>query len=500
MVGAAALSGALLAAAFPKMDAWYLAWVALVPLILVARAGGTRAAAGHGYLAGLLFFGVLIEWIRLFDTTGWVLAVVILAGYVAAFAALVRLLSSSPAGWRAVLLPAAAWTALEWVRGLGPAGFTWGGLAYSLHDRLPLMQLASVAGPYGLTFLLVAANAAVAALAAPLVAPKSAGPRQWMGAAGRLALGVGGGGGGGVVGRHRLAQPVSGGEPIRVALLQGNVGGEGDRGTWDIAKVREAADVYLHLTEQAAAAHPDIVIWPESAVPGMLLLDHRMRGIREDIAAAARRFHLNLVVGSAHENPDGGRLNSAFLFARNGAVAGRYDKVHLVPYGEFTPWRRQLGVVYRHFPVIDLDFSSGAGFAPLKADAGALGVAICFESAFPGITRALRLAGSQVLAVTTNDAWFYRRAATWQHYDMSPFRAVESGAPLLRATTTGFSAVLDPYGREVARTGLFTRGVLLAEVRPAEGLTPYVRYGDVIAWLSALWVAGLCVAYRLRRR
>jgi apolipoprotein N-acyltransferase len=490
VVGALA-SGVMLAALFPKIALSPLAWVALVPLILVARAAPRpRAAAVYGLLTGVLFFAVLVEWIRLFDPTGtaWVVATLLEAAFVALFAALVRALSPSPRGWRGVLVPAAAWTATEWLRALGPLGFTWGGLAYSQHANLALAQVVSLVGTGGLTFLIALVNAALAAVLAEGARDRRQGVLR-LGVAVALVLAGWG------WGRWRLAQPLPEGERLRVALIQGNLGDEGDRHT----PVRpDHAPVYLRLTEAAAQRGAQLVIWPESAIPGALLVNPALADTRAAIAQAARRHRLNVVVGSAHVE-EGRSLNATFLFNREGHVAGRYDKVHLVPYGEYTPFRRQLDFLYRHFPVIDHEFSSGRGFFPLPADTGPLGMAICFESAFPSITRALRREGADLLAVVTNDAWFGRRSATWQHYHMARFRAIESGTYLVRAATTGFTAVLDPCGRVVQEAPLFHRTLLVADVARLPRPTLYTRLGDVVAWACALAILGLLVAWRRQR-
>lgn len=496
VLGAAA-SGFMLAALFPKFNLWWLSWVALVPLLLVARASRPRAAFGYGWLAGGIFFAILVEWIRLFDQTGWALAAIISGAYLAAFAWLVRILAPQGSGWRGILAPPALWTALEWVRGLGSGGFTWGDLAYALHGQLPLVQLVSLTGPAGLTFLVVLVNAALAAF---LVAPAGKSNDAWdrhravmplLLACGTCLLVW-------TWGSYRITRPLPAGKSVRVAIIQGNVSGEGRDDPWGQDKIHRCVDTYLQLTRKAARTRPDVIFWPETAVPECLLYNQDVCGA---ISATAARLRVNLVVGSSHQDEWGHFYNSAFLFLRDGSIAGRYDKVHLVPYGEFTPWRKPLAFLYRYFPVRNMDYQRGRGFFPLHTDKAPLGVSICFESAFPGISRALRNSGAQVLAVLTNDAWFGYHSATWQHYDMSIFRAVENGSYLVRTATTGFSAILDPYGRTMARTSMFSRNMLVGAVGVAETKTLYQRVGDVWAWgcvLATFWL--LFSEYRRRKR
>jgi len=490
----AVATGAMLAALFPNVGASGLAWVALVPLILAARASTPRGAACQGFAAGVLFFLILIEWIRLFDTTAWIAASLVLAAYVALFALLVRLLAPAPTGWRALLVPASAWTALEWARGLGTFGFTWGGLAYSQHGNLPLLQLASVTGPYGITFLIAAVNAGLASMIGvawsgkPLAGREGVSPRSGdlRGTLARLGVVVAAVGLCAAWGYYRLHRDAGAAPKVRVAVLQGALGWEGDRLPRVTDAMRESSEVYLRLTEEAARQGAQIVIWPESSVPGQVELDPGLRPLREALVATSTRLRVSLLVGSSHRDEAGRLLNSTFLYTPDSGLAGRYDKVHLVPYGEFTPWRQPLDFLYRHFPVIDHEFHPGKGHFPLRAGEAPVGVAICFESAFPGIARALRRAGARLLVVMTNDAWFGERSATWQHYHMAAFRAVESGAAVARASTSGITALIDPYGRAITETRLFERTLRVGDLPLAQRPTPYQLAGDVIAWLSAL--------------
>ncbi|MDH7568690.1 MAG: hypothetical protein QHJ73_03790 [Armatimonadota bacterium] len=232
---AAAASGVLLAAAFPKLDRWWLVWVALVPLLVVTRGRRPRAAAGLGLLTGVLFFGILLQWVCLFDCTGWVLLTLWQASYVAAFAVLwVMLAPAGPVGWRGILAPAAAWTALEWVRSLSRGGFTWGGLAYALHGQLPLVQLASLLGPLGMSFFVVATNAAVAGVvAARADLPERTRALRRLEVVAVLLLAAWG------WGCWRMTRPIAVGPATRVALLQASLVGEGRDEPWPPEKIEE---------------------------------------------------------------------------------------------------------------------------------------------------------------------------------------------------------------------------------------------------------------------
>ncbi|MBI3944419.1 MAG: apolipoprotein N-acyltransferase [Armatimonadetes bacterium] len=490
--GLAALSGLVLAAAFPRLDASPLVFMSLVPLLAAAHGASPRAAAVLGMVAGVLFFGILLEWIRIFDSTGWVLLVALHAAYIAAFAWLLARLRPRAGGWPSLLLAASAWTALEWLRSVGPCALTWGGLAYALHRFPPLVQLASVTGPFGLSFLVALANAAIAEVVLDRAGRKGAAA---LASVRRLTLVAALLGGAWAWGAWRLGQPFPEGRTARVALVQASLGEEGVRRVLTPEALDEALRTYLDLTETAAAGRPDIVIWPESSVP-VALREKGASAIRDALQQMAARLRADLVMGAGYRDTAGNPRNSAYLFTPDGQLAGRYDKVHLVPFGEYTPFRRQLGFLYRHFPIITRDFAPGQGFYPLPAETAPLGVAICFESSFPGIARTLRREGARLLVVITNDAWFGVRSATWQHYRMAAFRAVENGCYLARAAATGFSAILDPCGREIARTDLMARAVIQGDVRLSPAATPYLALGDWVVLGSILFLGASVLARR----
>jgi predicted amidohydrolase len=223
--------------------------------------------------------------------------------------------------------------------------------------------------------------------------------------------------------------------------------------------------VLQRLTAEAARVGAMLVVWPETASPVDLL---GKGGALGTIASWARRYHVSVIATSL----EGGRTNSAFAVAPSGSLMGRYDKVRLVPF-------------------VETGEESSLAPAPLAAPPARIGVAICFESIFPGLARRSVRQGADLLAVLTNDAWFDGQSAPAQHAALVPFRAIEERRYLVRAANQGISAIFDPHGRPLGRLSLGARGVVVARVAPVHGLTPYARVGDLFGWTATLAAASL---------
>ncbi len=178
-------------------------------------------------------------------------------------------------------------------------------------------------------------------------------------------------------------------------------------------------------------------------------------------------------------------MNSAYLLRPDGAVAGRYDKVHLVPYGEYVPLRRLFPFIGKLVAGVG-DFRPGKGFDPLVSDGRRLGVLICYEAIFPEAARDYKRNRADLLVNITNDAWFGRTSAPYQHLSMTVFRAIENRLYLVRAANTGISAVIDPTGKILSRTGVFERTVLKGEVKFIDEKTFYAAYGDLFVYLCGI--------------
>lgn len=465
----AACSGVALFLAFPRASIFPLAWVALVPLLIALRRARTGEAFLLGLVTGIVFFASLLYWITLFGYLPWVLLALMQGLFVAIFAVFARRMYRR--GWLALIAVPAAWTAIEWLRSLGMFGFTWGGLAYSQARWTDIIQIASITGPWGVTFLIVIVNTAIAGLVT------GSRRRSLYGVAvvGLVVLGVW------AWGAVSVRQNQNAGR-MRVAVVQGNV-----EMTWrDDDTLSRIAQTYWPMTEGLGRS-ADFIVWPESALPGDLLSSP---ALRQQMARLAKRAGAYMLVGGPHVAPDGKAVdgyreyNGAYLVSPEGQVVDHYFKVHLVPFGEFVPGRDWLPLVH-NYRIREVDYSPGSGFKTLKSRRGELGVMICFESIFPQISRKLAQDGAEILFVITNDSWFGRTAAAAQHHDFSILRAVESRRFVVRNATTGVSSLIAPSGEVLASAGLGKKAVVRGTIGRSQVMTVYTKYGD--------WFAVLCL-------
>jgi apolipoprotein N-acyltransferase len=262
---------------------------------------------------------------------------------------------------------------------------------------------------------------------------------------------------------------------------------------WDPAFQEETVSRYERLTRSGWREPGTLIVWPESALPFYLQAEPLYAA---RVRALAAELKSPMVVGSPAFERDGETmrfLNSAFLISSKGEVLGRSDKLHLVPFGEYVPLAKLLPFVNKMVAGIG-DFSPGKAAVPLETERGKLGVLVCFEGIFPEIARAYVKEGATLLVNITNDAWFGRSSAPYQHLSMVVFRAVENRVPVVRAANTGISSVIDSKGHIQAMSPLFEETSVSAQVRPGEGKTFYNRYGDLFAAVTlcgaaivALW-------------
>ncbi|AJE03732.1 apolipoprotein N-acyltransferase [Geobacter pickeringii] len=495
----ALLSGILLALSFPSPGFSALAWIAFVPLLLACGRKDPRKAFRLGLVTGLSAYAGILYWINIVVTTygklPWSVSICLfslLVAYLALYPAIVTLLvrRGEERGISLLISFPVLWVGLEYVRAFILTGFPWASLGYSQYKILPLIQVADVTGVYGLSFLIAFANAVFYRLIRGFVGKERA-PYPLKSVAllfGLMAATVG-------YGFNRLHLPETG-TPFTVALIQGNI----DQNIkWDPAFQEATVSIYERLSRKACATGPvDLVVWPESAAP-FYFQDEERYAAR--IKTLAKELSSCAVVGSPAYVKDGGEvkyLNSAFLLSPWGEVVGRSDKIHLVPFGEYVPMAKLLPFVNKLVAGIG-DFSPGARIASLKTGKGEIGILVCFEGIFPELSRAYVRAGSRLLVNITNDAWFGRSSAPYQHLSMTVFRAVENRVPLVRAANTGITSIIDGKGHVRGMTPLFTEAVLNGEVRLGGEESVYTRYGDIFAW-GCLVAGAVLMVLSFRRK
>lgn len=494
----AALSGVLLALSFPKPDLSFLAWVAFVPLLLSMSKKSPAMAFRLGFTCGMVAYGGLLYWLNIvmvtFGKLHWsvsvclyLLLVAYLALYVGGIAFLLR--RGEAVGISPLLAFPVLWVGLEYVRSFLLSGFPWASLGYSQYRTLPLIQIADLTGIYGLSFLIALANVVLYRMLKGVVT-REPGAYPAKSAAMLLLLMV-------LTlwyGFDRLNSPETG-EPLKVALVQGNIGQDVK---WDPAFQEQTVAIYERLSRQLAVTGSDLVIWPESAAP-FYFQDEELYAAR--LRSLAKELGSCLVFGAPAYDKEPGQiryLNSAFLLGPGGETLGRSDKIHLVPFGEYVPLSGLLPFVHKLVVGIG-DFSPGEKATPLTTGKGKIGVLVCFEGIFPELSRAYVKAGSRLLVNISNDAWYKRSSAPYQHLSMTVFRAVENRVPLVRATNTGITAIIDSRGHLHGATPLFKEAVLTGEVRLGSGDTLYSRYGDLFAW-GCLALTGVIAVMALRKK
>jgi apolipoprotein N-acyltransferase len=493
---AAGLSGALLALSFPTFGHPASAWVACIPLLVALHdRPSVRRAFGLGLTTGALYFAGTLPWLtQVMVAFGGIprpvgvllngMLVAYLALFPAAFAVMVVVLCRR-FGSLGLLGAAPLWLTTElgrlWILG----GFPWELVGYSQTSVLPVAQLASLVGVHGITLLVIFVNSA---LAVALVGPSRYRGRVLVTVGVLVAAVVG-------FGQARLSDNrlVSQGDPLRVALVQGNIPQDQK---WDGDRETQILNRYLDLSRQGAADGAELVVWPESSTP--FSFEGHPSG--EEIRQLARDTGVHLIFGSTQMrvDPEVQLFNAAFALTPDGETAAVYHKMHLVPFGEYVPFRSLLSFVG---PLVEAvgPFSPGLRASTIPVGSHQVSAAICYEVIYPGLIRDFVRNGSELLTAITNDAWYERSAAPHQHFQQAAMRAIEHGRYLVRAANTGISGVVDPYGRVVRQSELFETTVVTENVRLLTELTFYTQVGDLPAYLClVLTVVAMLVAWRPR--
>ncbi|WP_327292607.1 apolipoprotein N-acyltransferase [Streptomyces sp. NBC_01198] len=477
---AAALAGALPALAFPAPSLWWLAYVALVPWMLLARsAGSPRRAILDGWLGGAGFMLAVHHWLLASLNVFLVVLALLLGALWAPWGWLVRRLLGAGAEGPPRLLPAlvllpCGWLMVELVRSWQYLGGPWGLLGASQWQVAPALRLVSVGGVWLVSLLVVLVNTVVVAL---ITVPALRGP-----AAGAL------------LGTAVLTaavwlwtpQPHPAGS-TRIAVVQPGV----------IATGGARLDREARLTGQLAGSHPDLVVWGESSI-GVDLTSRP--DVARRLAALSRQVGADLLVNVDAERADGGGISKTTVLVGPGGVTGpTYDKMRLVPFGEYIPLRSVLGWATSVGKAAGEDRQPGSRQVVMAAGRLRFGPLVCFETAFPDMSRHLAGDGAQLLVAQSSTSSFQHSWAPAQHASLAALRAAESWRPMVHATLTGTSAVYDADGRRVGRrigTGASTSAVY--EVPLAAGRSPYVRFGDWAPHLALLLVLA-AAAYELTR-
>ena len=483
-------SGVLLTLSFPKTGFAWLAWFALVPLLVALRTLSPKNGFYLGLCAGLAHYITLVYWLaHTMSTYGHLplyvsvpillLLSAYLALYVALFAMGLTLFYQRPL--LLLFMIPSVWVSLEYIRSFLFTGFPWELLGYTQFNVLHLIQISDIFGVYGVSFCIALSNAAIFLAYLYLTG------KDWQENEVKAKLASGS-----IVifvlifcfvwfyGKWQIQsiqKLMSHSPSIKVAIVQGNID---QAKKWDPAFQRASTVKYINLSLLAKKHKPDLVVWPETATPFYFLRNVRLS---EMVKKGIHDTGTDFLIGSPSFDLGRNRVeyyNSAYLIGPEGNVYGRYDKAHLVPFGEYVPFKKWLPFFDKMVEGVG-DFNPGKKGHTIKWGDYRLGIQICYEIIFPHLSRAMIKNHASLLVNITNDAWYGKSSAPNQHFSMTIFRAVENRRSIIRAANTGISGFINPCGRVIAATPLFKDATITRPVPMLEETTFYSRFGDLFA-------------------
>ncbi len=503
----ATISGLLLTGSFPGIGISWLAWFALVPLLISLNNLSPKESFRLGVLAGLVHYLTLMYWIaytlKTFGHLPLYLGIPILflfcaylTLYLGVFSWMMARFAPKPV--LSLFVTPVFWVSLEYIRSHLLSGFPWELIGYSQYKVLHLIQISDILGVYGISFLVVFCNATI--LMAFLFIRK----RKWQGTKVNKHLAAGAVSVFGIVfaivwfyGKWRINwidQLALISAFSRISIVQGNID---QKIKWDPRFQIATTDKYIGLSLKAKKENPDLIVWPETAAPFNFLNDI---ALTKKVQKGIRETDTSFVFGSPSFKPGENIVkyyNSAYLVDSDAKVLGRYDKAHLVPFGEYIPFKKWFPFLGKMVEQVG-DFWPGKSGSTLNWGEYRLGMLICYEIIFPNLAREMVKNKALLLINITNDAWYGKTSAPHQHFSMAVFRAVENRRALVRSANTGISGFIDPAGRIVSSTSLFKDAVMTRSMTLINTATIYTRIGDAFAWLC-LAVTLLVTILRSRR-
>jgi apolipoprotein N-acyltransferase len=484
---AALVSGLMLTGAFPNLNLSWLVWWALVPLFW-SISGDISAGSGFrlGFVAGLVHYLSLMYWLvhtmTAYGGLSWMLAVPVLfllSAYLSLFPAVFAWFVTrfQPAPLTSLILIPSLWTSLEFIRSFLLSGLPWGFLGYTQFKHLPLIQMADTLGVYGVSFLIVFVNVGISLgiyyfnhtkwFGQPVSGKLSLTSAIFLTIAVISALGYG-------RMRLRTIDAVMNHSSTRtIAAIQGNIAQDVK---WDSKFVLSTISKYIGLSTPFKASQTDLIVWPESATPFYLTDDpYLTQMVMDGVKATGTDF----LIGSPSFIEHGEKRvyhNSAYFIDQTGHPVERYDKAHLVPFGEYVPFKKYLPFLGKIVAQVG-DFVPGPRGKTVPWGTHQIGVLICYELIFPELARLQVQSGASFLVNLTNDAWYGRTSAPYQHFSMAVFRAIENRRALVRVANTGISGFIDPTGRVHKPTNLFETIAIRQSIPLLSMKTGYVRAG-----------------------
>jgi apolipoprotein N-acyltransferase len=508
----AVCSSLLLVLSFPAFDLGFFAWFSLVPLLMSLKGKPLTVSFGFSFLTGILFFMGVFYWINTvkgFSLLNFLVLGIYMGSYFGVFGLLFNWISRNTE-LTPVLTAPVLWVTMEYLR--SNAGFMalpWALLGHSQYLNLSIIQIASFAGVYGVSYLIVMVNTILCELSVYLLRRNQSHddgkllPRytRSIGFIGILLLS-----GSILYGFHILSQNEEE-NFIAVAVVQGNIP---QHRKWDPDFMRQNLETHITLSKEASAtSSPSLIVWPESSIPETFTKNIYLM---QKISLLAKELKTYLLIGTGHRPKFGSRefrekhyFNSAFLLSPDGGMVNRYDKIQLLPFAEYLPYKGILPWP-EHFESITDKLIPGKEETLFQIEGKSFGVLICWENIFPALFRRFVEKGAHFMVNITNEAWFGETAAPYQFLSMSVYRAVENHISIARSANTGISCFIDPHGRitgivrDSQGNSTFTEGSLTASLPVSRTKTFYTRYGDIFVYLNIAVLVMLMMSALLRSK
>ncbi|MDP2945971.1 MAG: apolipoprotein N-acyltransferase [bacterium] len=492
------LSAVLLILSFPKSNLEFLAWFGFVPVFFALNNKSLKQAFLLFFITGIIFWSGIIYWLVHVTLPGTIVLILYLALYFAIFGLIIRPLTKRSTPYVLIFIPS-VWVLLEYIRSHLFTGFPWALLGYSQYLNLPVLQIADITGVWGVSFLVMMVNVAIIEITSSAIR----GLRPRLKAVGILMIAL-------LFltlsyGYFRLFQrpAMNTRHSILISVIQGNIPQELK---WNKDSNDFIMDRYFSLTAQALKDKPDLIIWPEAALPVVL---EEEPGYYERVKGFVKEVNIPLLLGAVNLR-DNLYYNSALLISEKGELLVRYDKLHLVPFGEYIPLRKILSFLETIVPIGD--FTRGKEYTVFNhptpyslLPTNEFSVLICFEDLFPDLSREFVKRGAVFLINITNDAWFKKTSSPYQHLCASVFRAVENRVFLVRSANTGVSGFIAPTGKIVSLVGdkfgnhIFVSGYKSQEISLSKRrLSFYTRYGNIFVIACLLFILGGIMVFKKR--
>lgn len=483
------LSGLILSLSFLNCKLEWFAWLGLVPLLIVIeKEKDYRSLAKESILSGLVFFGISLWWLHFVTLMGFVVVVSYLSLYFLVFGLTLNFLYKKKiiTSLSQLFLIPSIWILVEYLRSHLFTGFGWVSLGYSQHENISFIQIADITGVYGVSFLIVLVNIILKEIIlnfkSILIFDKEKIKKiTYIFSIGLISF---------ILvyayGDIKLNK-ISSGCKIKASVIQGNIL---QHQKWNPFYENIIMEKYKKITGMASRDNPDIIVWPETSLPNYLNEYETFREITELV----RDKKTPLLIGAVRIDKDAGEYyNSACLILEDGTIQNVYDKIHLVPFGEYIPFHFIFGFLEGR--VETADFTKGKIYTIFNVKDSNFGVLICFEDAFSDLVRNFVRRGADFMVNMTNDAWFKDSSEPDQHLACSVFRAVENRVNIIRAANTGISSFIDPSGKVISKVSsggkdTFVEGYKTCFLEIEKRRTIYTNFGDVFVMISLIVAIG----------